>query len=91
MGFVHSLADRFIIIPLQRIADVQHPTHFTDDETSPFVILLRDFGCDLFEHRHIGVTQELHMRVLLLHGSDDPFARLSTFVVGRINQFVFHA
>ena len=86
VGFVHPLADRFVVTLFERIADIEHTLLLADHVAGTLVVLLRNLILDGIELLHRGAAQELlpeHLR--------HPLARSPAVVVGRTHQLVLHA
>ena len=86
MRLVHPTADRLVVAPPQRIADIEHTALLADDVAGTLVILLRNLPLHGIELLHRGAAQEL-----LSQHPGHPLARSAAVVVGRPHQLVLHA
>ncbi len=88
MGLVHALADGRVVASFECVANVEYALRLAYDETCPPHILLRDVGCRLTEHIHVGIAQITDLGVAPADDLHDALARLAAFVVGRVDQLV---
>ena len=86
VGFVHPLADRFVVTLFERIADIEHTLLLADHVAGTLVVLVRDLILDGIELLHRSAAQEL-----LPEHLGHPLARSPAVVVGRTHQLVLHA
>ena len=69
MCLIHHLSNCLIITSFESIADVQYALNLTDHILCSEEILLRNQVSDFFEPYTFGITEELHVAVILSDGS----------------------
>ena len=90
VSFVHLLTYCFVIVFFQRIANIKYALDFFDYIFGTHIIFSADISFRFFQHIHCTVTQEFYMRMFFLDSSNSSLTALTTLVVSRRSQFVFH-
>ena len=85
VGFVHETTDSFVVAAVEGVAYVEDAFFFFDYEFSAEVVFGGDVGFSGVECFFSSVAESFDVEAFSY-----AFARLATFVVGRVDEFVFN-